>query len=378
MDSSVIVVALILLAVLVVGGGLALFLGRRKPGSALEEIGLPRSGTTVRAEPEAPTRGEAGPTGAATAAPPKIRVERTRRLFSDLVSGLRDRSKIDDAVWDEIEETLILSDVGITTSTRIIAEAKTQCAAAKIDSPAGAVGVVRDVAASLFPRDVAPLQPVAGGKSVWLFVGVNGVGKTTSIAKIGAHLVADGHHVVLAAGDTFRAAAADQLSLWAERLGVEIIRGQDGGDPGSVVFDALAAANARNADVVLVDTAGRLQSNTNLMEELAKLRRIIDRHTPEQVETLLVLDASTGQNGLSQAKHFLEAAQVTGIVLTKLDGSSKGGIVLAIAAETGIPVRFVGVGESVDDLLAFDADAFVAAMFDTGDGAATDSGSPSA
>ena len=382
MDSPVVLIAVIVVAIVVLGGGAILFLGRRKPGSALEEIGraatvsgASRGSDTALQAPKPSGPGAAEPTEVAR---PAIRVDRTRRLFSDLVSGLRSRSKIDDAVWDEIEETLILADVGVPTSARIIAEAKQRCAAAKIDSPAGAVEVVRDVAASLFPSDIAPMQPETGGKSVWMFVGVNGVGKTTSIAKIGSRLVAEGHHVVLAAGDTFRAAAADQLSLWAERLGVEIIRGQDGGDPGSVVFDALAAANARNADVVLIDTAGRLQSNTNLMEELAKLRRIIDRHTPDHVETLLVLDATTGQNGLSQAKHFLEAAQVTGIVLTKLDGSAKGGIVLAIAAETGIPVRFVGVGEQVDDLLPFDPAVFVEAMFDTGNSAAAQTDVPSA
>ncbi len=368
MDSPVVLVVLVLLGVFILGLGARMFLGRRRPGSALEDIGrAPREVPSSIPLPghDAPSTPAASSDADPVTRPPTIRVERTRRLFSDLLSGLRGGSTLDDSVWDQVEETLLLADVGITTSQRIVQAAKGIAKQRNITQPSDAVGIVREVAVGLFPTDSVPLAVVPEGRNVWMFVGVNGVGKTTSIAKIGSKLVGEGRHVVLAAGDTFRAAAADQLSLWAERLGVEIIRGQDGGDPGSVVFDALAAANARNADVVLVDTAGRLQSNSNLMEELAKLRRIIDRHEPTAVETLLVLDATTGQNGLSQARHFLDTAGVTGIVLTKLDGSSKGGIVLAIAAETGIPVRYVGVGEGADDLLAFDATAFIDALFDT-------------
>ena len=197
-----------------------------------------------------------------------------------------------------------------------------------------------------------------------MFVGVNGVGKTTTIGKLAAQQVGEGRRVVLAAADTFRAAAADQLGLWAERTGGELVRGQDGADPGSVVFDAMAAASSRSADLVLVDTAGRLHTKSNLMEELKKLRRIVDRTEGACKEVLLVIDASTGQNGLVQAKQFADAVDVTGIVLTKLDGTAKGGIVLAIQSELGLPVKVVGVGESVEDLVEFDPHEFAAALFD--------------
>jgi fused signal recognition particle receptor len=203
----------------------------------------------------------------------------------------------------------------------------------------------------------------AGETNVWLFVGVNGVGKTTTIGKLASQQVEGGHRVVLAAADTFRAAAADQLQLWAQRTGGEIVRGQEGADPGSIVFDAMSAASSRNADLVLVDTAGRLHTKVNLMEELKKLRRIIDRTEGALKEVLLVIDASTGQNGLTQAKQFADAVDVTGIVLTKLDGTAKGGIVLAIQSELGIPVKVVGVGEGVGDLITFDPQEFAAALF---------------
>ncbi|MDQ1520906.1 MAG: fused signal recognition particle receptor, partial [Actinomycetota bacterium] len=197
----------------------------------------------------------------------------------------------------------------------------------------------------------------------WMFVGVNGVGKTTTIGKLAAQQVAEGHRVVLAAADTFRAAAAEQLTLWAERTGGEIVRGQEGADPGSVVFDAMSAASSRHADLVLVDTAGRLHTKVNLMEELKKLRRIVDRTEGALKEVLLVIDASTGQNGLVQAREFADAVDVTGIVLTKLDGTAKGGIVLAIQHELGLPVKVVGVGEGVGDLVPFDPIEFADALF---------------
>jgi fused signal recognition particle receptor len=195
-----------------------------------------------------------------------------------------------------------------------------------------------------------------------MFVGVNGVGKTTTIAKLAQQEVAEGHRLVLAAADTFRAAAAEQLGLWAERVGAELVRGQEGADPGSIVFDAMSAAASRSADLVLVDTAGRLHTKVNLMEELKKLRRIVDRTPGALKEVLLVIDATTGQNGLIQARQFTDAVEVTGVVLTKLDGSAKGGIVLAIQGELGIPVKVVGIGESADDLIPFDAVEFVDAL----------------
>jgi fused signal recognition particle receptor len=203
-----------------------------------------------------------------------------------------------------------------------------------------------------------------GEPNVWMFVGVNGVGKTTTIAKVAQREIDDGRRVVLAAADTFRAAAAEQLAHWADRTGAGIVRGQEGADPGSVVFDAMSAAASRDADLVLVDTAGRLHTKVNLMAELEKLRRIVDRTPGALKEVLLVLDATTGQNGLTQARQFAEAVDVTGVVLTKLDGTAKGGIVLAIEAELGIPVKLVGVGESAADLLVFEPEAFVAALLD--------------
>ena len=202
-----------------------------------------------------------------------------------------------------------------------------------------------------------------GQPNVWLFVGVNGVGKTTTIGKVGKRARAEGRSVVMAAGDTFRAAAAEQLELWAERVGAEIVRGSEGGDPSSIIFDAVQRAGARDIDLVLADTAGRLHTKTNLMEELRKVRRVADRDPGKVTEVLLVLDATTGQNGLVQARQFTEAVEVTGVVLTKLDGSAKGGIVLAIQSELGIPVKLVGLGESADDLVDFDEHEFVEALF---------------
>jgi fused signal recognition particle receptor len=203
--------------------------------------------------------------------------------------------------------------------------------------------------------------------TVWLFVGVNGVGKTTTIGKVGHRLVSEGASVVMAAGDTFRAAAAEQLATWAERVGADLVAGAEGADPSSVIFDAIAHAAAGGAEVVLADTAGRLHTKSNLMEELAKVRRVADKGEGTVTEVLLVLDATTGQNGLTQARQFTEAVDLTGVVLTKLDGSAKGGIVFAIAAELGLPVKLVGLGEQASDLVDFDPEEFVAALFDRTD-----------
>jgi fused signal recognition particle receptor len=208
-------------------------------------------------------------------------------------------------------------------------------------------------------RDARPGEPC-----VWLFVGVNGVGKTTTIGKVGARQIADGHTIVMAAGDTFRAAAAEQLEQWADRVGADLVRGAEGGDPSSVIFDGVQRAAARGADLVLADTAGRLHTKVNLMEELRKVRRVADRPPGHVSEVLLVIDATTGQNGLTQARQFTEAVDVTGVVLTKLDGSAKGGIVLAIQNDLGLPVKLVGLGETAADLVDFDADEFVEALFE--------------
>ncbi|HXH82849.1 MAG TPA: signal recognition particle-docking protein FtsY, partial [Candidatus Tectomicrobia bacterium] len=235
-----------------------------------------------------------------------------------------------------------------------------------VGDPDALVGILREeVAALLAEAPDRELRCGPAGPNVWMFVGVNGVGKTTTIGKLAAQQVGAGRRVVLAAADTFRAAAADQLELWAQRTGAEIVRSHaDGADPGSVVYDAMAAAASRGADLVLVDTAGRLHTKTNLMEELKKLRRIVDRNEGALQEVLLVIDATTGQNGLAQARQFADAVDVTGIALTKLDGTAKGGIVLAIQAELGIPAKVVGIGEGVEDLVPFDADEFARALFE--------------
>jgi fused signal recognition particle receptor len=264
--------------------------------------------------------------------------------------------------WDEVEETLIAGDVGARLAMEVV-----EAARARRD-PAGPFAAVRRELAARLVADAPGWRPGSAGPglpSVVLLVGVNGTGKTTTLGKLAHRYAADGLHVLLAAADTFRAAAIDQLRVWGERSGCEVVAHAPGADPGAVVFDALDAAVARGADVVLVDTAGRLHTKSNLMEELAKLRRIVDRRLPgTPVETLFVLDATTGQNGLAQAVAFHESAGLTGIVLTKLDSSAKGGIVFAIGATLGIPVRYVGVGERIEDLVPFDPDRFVAALFD--------------
>jgi fused signal recognition particle receptor len=291
------------------------------------------------------------------------RLGRTRSAFSGAFGRIRGR-KIDDETWDEIEESLLLADVGMFTTTRLLDGLRVRAKEAAATEPEELIGLLRDEVVALLDTDAdRSLHMDAGRANVWMFVGVNGVGKTTTIGKLASQRVSAGHRVVLAAGDTFRAAAADQLGMWAERTGGELVRGQEGADPGSVVFDAMAAASGRGVDLVLVDTAGRLHTKSNLMEELKKLRRIVDR-TPDALrEVILVIDASTGQNGLVQAKQFAEAVDVTGIALTKLDGTAKGGIVLAIQSELGIPVKIVGVGEGVGDLIEFDPAEFAAALF---------------
>jgi fused signal recognition particle receptor len=292
------------------------------------------------------------------------RLGRTRAAFSGVVTGLRGR-KIDDDTWDDFEEAMLLADVGVATTQRILDAVRARAKADDVVDADGLVGLVRDeIVAILDASPSRELRTTAGEANVWMFVGVNGVGKTTTIGKFAAQQVGEGRRVVLAAADTFRAAAADQLGLWAERTGGELVRGQDGADPGSVVFDAMTAASSRGADLVLVDTAGRLHTKSNLMEELKKLRRIVDRTDRACKEVLLVIDASTGQNGLVQAKQFADAVDVTGIVLTKLDGTAKGGIVLAIQSELALPVKAVGVGEHVEDLVDFDPHEFAAALFD--------------
>ena len=269
--------------------------------------------------------------------------------------------KIDADLLEELEEALILSDVGAETSVKIVAEVEKRAKLQKVTT----APELRDLLREVLTDHMLENQPldVSGKPAVILVIGVNGVGKTTSIGKLAARYVSEGKKVMLSAADTFRAAAADQLEIWAKRAGADIVRHGEGADPAAVVFDSISAAKARGSDIIIVDTAGRLHNKANLMNELAKIDRVITRELPEASrETLLVLDATTGQNAVHQADEFNKAAQLTGIVLTKLDGTAKGGIVIAISAGLGVPVKLVGVGEGIDDLIDFDRAAFLEAL----------------
>ena len=271
--------------------------------------------------------------------------------------------KLDDEFFDNLEDSLILADVGVNIAAESVNSLRNAVFSYDMKDPEQVKAELRKILLQKLSVGEAALD-TAKSPTVILVIGVNGVGKTTSIGKLANRLKGEGKKVLLCAADTFRAAAADQLEIWAKRANVPIVRQHEGADPGAVLFDALQAAKARNIDVVLCDTAGRLHNKQNLMNELAKLRKIIDRELPEAgKETLLVLDATTGQNGLIQARSFKETAGLTGIVLTKLDGTAKGGIVIAIARELGVPVKFVGVGEGIDDLKPFDPEEFVNDLF---------------
>ena len=280
--------------------------------------------------------------------------------FDSIFSGF---SHIDDDFYEELEEILVMGDIGICATEEIIENLKQKVKENHIKEPADCRELlINSIKEQMYVGDTA--YRFEEEKSVVLVIGVNGVGKTTTIGKLAGKLKNQGKKVILGAADTFRAAAGDQLTEWANRAGVEIVGGQEGSDPGSVVYDAVQAAKARKADVLLCDTAGRLHNKKNLMEELKKINRILEKEYPEAYrETLVVLDATTGQNALVQAKQFSEAAEITGIVLTKMDGTAKGGIAVAIHSELGIPVKYIGVGESIDDLQKFDADQFVDALF---------------
>jgi fused signal recognition particle receptor len=291
------------------------------------------------------------------------RLSRARTLLSGYVGGILGRSAIDDDTWEELEEALLRADIGVATTQSLLADLKGRVKAEHITTPEALLDALKtDLKKQLVQGDTT-LRFEPGIPNVWLFVGVNGVGKTTTIGKIAKRERANGRSVLMAAGDTFRAAAAEQLGMWAERTGAEIVRGAEGGDPASVIFDGVERAAAKNIDIVLGDTAGRLQTKTNLMEELKKIRRVADKGAGQVTEVLLVLDATTGQNGLSQAVQFRDAAMLTGVVLAKLDGTAKGGIAVAIQTELGIPIKLVGLGEGVDDLVVFDADEYVEALF---------------
>lgn len=286
-----------------------------------------------------------------------LRLSKTRVSLGDALRGVFSRQSLDQEFWEAMEEALIGADVGVEASTAIVGRVRDSNPSSSVEARDLLHLEVRHALAAEH-RDL----DLEGRPAVILVVGVNGTGKTTSIAKIASRLKQAGHEPLLGAADTFRAAADTQLRTWADRVGVDIVSGNEGSDPAAVAFDSYQAAKARGKDVLIVDTAGRLQSKKHLMGELSKIKRVVERESGPIREVLLVLDATAGQNGLSQAQHFLETAGVTGIVLTKLDGTARGGIVVAIEAELGLPVKFIGVGEGVDDLIPFEPEAFVDAL----------------
>ena len=295
------------------------------------------------------------------------------KIFSGLTKTRSNREELEelfknykfesDDFYEELEDLLVMSDIGAETTDKVIEKMRLMCFDRNITKGYKAKECLMEILMQYLETGDNSLK-LSTKPSVILMVGVNGVGKTTTIGKLASMLIAEGKKVLLCAGDTFRAAAAEQLGIWAERTGADIVRHEEGSDPAAVVYDGICAGKARGADVIIIDTAGRLHNKQNLMNELSKMRRIIDRELPDaDVETLMVLDATTGQNGLIQAKQFLDTAGLTGIVLTKLDGTAKGGIVFAIAQELKLPVKYVGVGEMVDDLIPFDGKNFVEALF---------------
>jgi len=294
------------------------------------------------------------------------RMAKSRAALVGVFSGVRGRAGITNETWDDLEEALLRADVGVRVTDELLNGLRARVKAKELTDPDALLNALQaDMIGRLTASDRAlRLEPGdADSPNVWLFVGVNGVGKTTTIGKVGAQQRQLGHTVLMAAGDTFRAAAAEQLATWAQRSGSELVRGNEGSDPSAVIFDGIESASARKIELVLADTAGRLHNKTNLMEELRKVRRVAGKGRGRVTEVLLVIDATTGQNGLAQARQFAEATEVTGVVLTKLDGSAKGGIVFAIETELGLPVKLVGLGETIGDLVEFDPTEFIEALF---------------
>lgn len=291
-------------------------------------------------------------------------LKKTRKaVMGQIDSVIKSFTKIDEELFDEIEELLVMGDVGVTTAEKICSELRVRVKKRGITDPQEINGLLQEIITEMLSGDNE--LDISTQPSIILVIGVNGVGKTTTIGKLAKQLSDQGKRVLLAAADTFRAAAIDQLDIWAQRSGCEIIKQSEGSDPAAVIFDAIAAAKARKADVIICDTAGRLHNKRHLMDELAKINRIIDRELPDAAkEKLLVLDATTGQNAVNQAEQFREATGITGIVLTKLDGTAKGGVVLAIKDGLGIPVKYIGVGEQIDDLQPFVAEDFARALFE--------------
>ena len=290
-------------------------------------------------------------------------LSKTRNSIVDSFSSVFGASHIDDDFYEELEETFIMADMGYETTEKVIVNLKERVKEARIKEPAACKELIINIIRDQMMVDESAYD-FEKKKSVILVIGVNGVGKTTTIGKLAAQYKKSGKKVLIAAADTFRAAAIDQLKTWADRAGVEMISHNEGADPAAVVYDAVSAAKARNTDILLIDTAGRLHNKKNLMDELAKMRRIISRDYPDaNVESLIVLDGTTGQNALEQARQFSNVTEIDGIVITKLDGTAKGGIAIAIQAELNVPVKFIGIGEKIDDLQRFDPSAYVEALF---------------
>lgn len=367
----------IVATILLVGGGVVVA-RRSRRGMPPEPAAPPAPAVAPSATEPAPVSAPApavAPAPAAVETPPapaaappsfRDRLSRARGVFASATTGVLRRSAIDQSTWDELEEAMLRADLGVKVTTALLDGLRARVKQREIADPTALIHALRsDMTTRLAGADRTLVFDLARGTpNIWMMVGVNGAGKTTSLAKIAAQQMALGRSVLMAAGDTFRAAAGEQLETWATRTGAAIVRGAEGADPSSVVFDGVQSAAARNINLVLADTAGRLQTNTNLMDELRKVRRVAEKAAGVVTEVLLVIDATTGQNGLVQAKQFAEATQVTGVVLTKLDGSAKGGIVFAIETELGIPVKLVGLGETVDDLAPFRPEEFVDALFD--------------
>ena len=375
--NTLVLVLLIAAAVIVLGGGIALVLSRRRE-ALLSPAELDAITTETIEHPEHPEPSlddESSPAAAVDTIErpesPQGRLVRLRarlaRSQGSLGKGLLavlGRATLDDAAWEEIEDTLLAADVGVGPTDELVANLRTRMRVDGVDDPHHARSVLREELVALIDPSMDRSLASAGASGrpgVVLVVGVNGTGKTTTVGRLARVLVAEDKTVVLGAADTFRAAAAEQLQTWGERVGVPTVRGPEGGDPASVGFEAVQRGIAEGADVVLVDTAGRLHTKSGLMDELGKVKRVIEKQAPV-TEVLLVIDATTGQNGLTQARVFAEVVDVTGIVLTKLDGTAKGGIVIAVQRELGVPVKFVGLGEGVDDLAPFDAEEFVDAL----------------
>ena len=376
MNDNWVVVAAIAAVVLAAGGGV--FVVRSRRATRVKAPVDPVVSAPVATAPVAPPRTPVAPAPVAAepvapvapepTAPPSFRdrLSRARGVFATATTSVLRRSAIDQATWDDLEEAMLRADLGVKVTTALLESLRERVKRRDISDSSALVQALRaDMTARLAgARRGLDFDAARGTPNIWMMVGVNGAGKTTSLAKIAAQQIALGRSVMMAAGDTFRAAAGEQLETWATRTGASIVRGAEGADPSSVVFDGVQSAASRGMDLVLADTAGRLQTNTNLMDELRKVRRVAEKAAGVVTEVLLVIDATTGQNGLVQARQFAEATQVTGVVLTKLDGSAKGGIVFAIETELGIPVKLVGLGETVDDLAPFDPQQFVDALFD--------------